>query len=62
MLLCIRKGVEGVGREVQALMPTLGRFVVVAMVVVVVMLVVVVVVVVMVAMRCLGRRGYSLHV
>ena len=63
MLLCIRKGVEGVGREVQALMPTLGRFVVVAMVVVVVMMmVVVVVVVVMVAMRCLGRRGYSLHV
>ena len=62
MLLCIRRGVEGVGREVQALMPSLGRFVVVAMVVVVVMLVVVVVVVVMVAMRCLGRRGYSLHV
>ena len=57
MLLCIRRGVEGVGREVQALMPSLGRFVVVAMVVVVVMLVVVVVVVVMVAMRCLGRRG-----
>ena len=56
MLLCIRKGVEGVGREVQALMPSLGRFVLVAMVVVVV------VVVVMVAMRCLGRRGYSLHV
>ena len=59
MLLCIRRGVEGVGREVQALMPSLGRFVVVAMVVVVVvvMMVVVVVVVVMVAMRYLGRRG-----
>ena len=63
MLLCIRRGIEGVGREVQALMPSLGRFVVVAMVVVVmvvVMLILVVmmmVVVVMVAMRCLGRRG-----
>ena len=52
MLLCIRRGVEGVGREVQALMPSLGRLVVVEMVVVVV-----VVVVVMVAMRYLGRRG-----
>ena len=60
MLLCIRRGVEGVGREVQALMPTLGRLVVVAMVLVVVEMVVVVVVVmavVMVAMRYLGRRG-----
>ena len=37
MLLCIRRGVEGVGREVQALMPSLGRFVVVVAVVVVVM-------------------------
>ena len=45
MLLCIRRGVEGVGREVQALMPSLGRFVVVAMVVVVVVVVMVVMVV-----------------
>ena len=50
VLLCIRRGVEGVGREVQALMPSLSRLVVVEMVVVVV-------VVVMVAMRYLGRRG-----